>query len=65
MILKYGKSQLNTEAFHGYTKEQFTKEFAGKLPVDLSEVWDEIKKHIPKQTRKRKIVKDEKEEGAE
>ena len=62
MIIKIGKSQLNTEAFHGYTKDKFIKEFSGKLPVDLSEAWDEIKKHIPKPVRKKKV---EKEEGAE
>ncbi len=39
---KYGKI-LNAKAFVGVNKEDFKKQYRGKLPFDLDAAWDWIK----------------------
>lgn len=57
MTYKHNGFSVNISALQGYTKKRFCEEFrsANKTlrPKTIEEVWEEIKKDIPKKPRKK------------
>ena len=56
MIHKFKGFSVDTDALKGYTKTKFIATFKGAgrklFPLTLSDVWDKIKKDIPKNSKK-------------